>query len=167
MKKLMMLCLTLILMLTIGVPVAAKTVIQRDVYAELAASNGQYTITVSIPQNDLEHLYITVIDSDGNILVDDKTLNSSDLFISSGKVVLTVPEYSITLTWAYNPSGAQIGKVFITKFPDLNTKRFRQFVSFSDSSFNETTASGILLGNEFASNQAYVITVSEKAIQGM
>lgn len=71
-----------------------------------------------------------------------------------GLAVVTIPEYNISLTWTYVTNESQIGRVFIKKFPEPDS-RLRQYVNYSDNVLNELAVSGILFGNPLTSLQGY------------
>lgn len=165
MKKIITFITTLILTLAIAVPAMASTVVVKTSYAELIATNSEYWIHVLILPDDPEHLLLEVQDSNGNILVSDNTISSSALFVSSGRTILTVPEYNISLTCTYDIKEAQRSKVFLTNYPDSSTKMFKQFSTYSDSTINNFKVSGTLLGAPFTSNQGFLLTFTDQIIR--
>jgi hypothetical protein len=147
-----------------GIPAMANTVVEKTSFAELIAINSEYRVSVILLPEDPEHLYLEILDSNGNILVNDNTIPSSDLIIKRGKAILTVPEYNISLTCSYNSKDAQIGKVFITNFP-YNDSKLKEFSAYSDSEINDFKVSGTLFGKPFTSIQGSLLTFYDQILK--
>ena len=164
-KKIITIITTLILTLAIAVPAMASTVVEKATFAELIASNSEYSIHVLILPDDSEHLLLEIVDSNGNILVNDNTIPSDHLLLSSGRVTLTVPKYNVSIICSYDIKEAQRGRVFITNFPDNQTKMFKQFSIYSDSVINNFKVSGTLLGVPFISDQGSLLTFTDQIVR--
>ena len=141
MKIFRILGLSLILFLTMVIPVAAKTAVVKITEARLFASNSEYTVFVDQFLEDPTHLQISIYNSSTNI-TENYTVPSSDLVFKRGTAILSVPDV-ISLTWTYDAKDTQTGKVFITNFPTTDTKLFKQFSFNNDTSLNNLKVSEV------------------------
>lgn len=156
-KKIIALITSFVLLVIMVVPVMANTFVEKTNYADLYAFNNEYIVSVRLLLEDPDYLHLEVRDSNGNILVADNTIPSTDLSIKMGVAVVSIPEYDINLTWTYTIKDAQIGRLFLKNFPDTDS-RYKDYSIYSDSDINELTATGTLLGNSFTSTQGYLLT---------